>query len=343
MASGSSTVRTPDSVKIHLLLAPFELGVLPTQLGSRIDLDNLLKLAQFVHTQSDTNYLSFIAWSKWACDILQLTPDLCWMYFETFDLVHGTPSVQRIKHFKKEQACTTKEDLLKLRAGVSVNSHEFMLFLYLQQFGRTSLKSRVVTDEWVSPEIARRKSEELDLSCAYRLQAHESARLTFFSRNLPELLQLLVEPEAVQVRNDEAAVPLQSLSALHFLVRIGSPELTTFPTLLLKPEHARLAGFSKLSQTFQLSKLTAWLREHLTATPGSPLSTGTEDEVRSYINDHPSAPTIFRVNKRTVKWDGSLEYLDAQTNILNCKFSTLYLLPFKYPPLPKYTFAPLSK
>ncbi|KAF2983220.1 hypothetical protein EK904_000387 [Melospiza melodia maxima] len=154
---------------------------------------------------------------------------------------------------------------------LSVDTLQFLLFLYVQQFHNVSLRRSLLGDEWPSP---RTKSPCLsEKSGTGNKNWDDQEHLAFVQSHLLDILELLLEPEQLSASSHSSCsslVSLEAVCALSFLLEgtvSNSGTVRPLHKLALRQPCHGLNGYSKGSRTFSLPKLESWLRSSLTANP----------------------------------------------------------------------------
>ncbi|NXP90500.1 TBCC1 protein, partial [Passerina amoena] len=154
---------------------------------------------------------------------------------------------------------------------LSVDTLQFLLFLYVQQFHNVSLRRSLLGDEWPSP---RTKSPSLSgKSGTKNKNWDDQEHLAFVQSHLLDILELLLEPEQLSASSHSSCsslVSFEAVCALSFLLEgtVGnSGTVRPLHKLALRQPCHDHNGYSKGSRTFSLPKLESWLRSSLTANP----------------------------------------------------------------------------
>ncbi|KAI1885316.1 hypothetical protein AGOR_G00218890 [Albula goreensis] len=257
-------------------LEPFLLGALQVPPPTKLSLHYLRKMAAYVHTRDGCYpHLGWPMWRHIACGKLQLPEDLAWLYFETFDLLTPHAPEDRLGWAEALSQCSSPKELDRVRSRLSVDTLQFLLFLYMQQLNRVSLRTSLIGEEWPSPR-ARSPSPSSDRETKTNSQNKnwdDQAHFTFIQTHLSDLLELLVEPGQLsrsgQVVRD-SQVSMEAVQGLSFLLE-GSMSrgraVHPLHKLLSRPPLQSQAGYSKLSRSFSLQQLQAWLRQALGLNP----------------------------------------------------------------------------
>ncbi|XP_056610967.1 TBCC domain-containing protein 1 isoform X2 [Triplophysa dalaica] len=257
-------------------LEPFLIGVLPVAPPSKFSLHYLRKMACYVRSRDGC--FPRLGWHMWrhiACGKLQLAEELAWVYFETFDLLMPHSVERRLEWAEALSQCHTPKELDRQRGKLSVDTLQFLLFLYLQQLNRISLRTSLIGEEWPSPRSRSpsSSSERETKISSQNKNWDDQAHLAFIHTHLPELLELLVEPGQLsvsgQILRDSHLTPeaLESLSLL--LEGSANPGRTVHPIhkLLSRAPLQAQAGFSKLNRAYSLQQLQGFLRKTLCLNP----------------------------------------------------------------------------
>ncbi|XP_061092009.1 TBCC domain-containing protein 1 [Conger conger] len=265
-----------DSTGVWPRLEPFLLGALQVPPPAKLSLHYLRKMAAYVRTREGC--YPRLAWTLWrhiACGKLQLAEDLAWLYFETFDLLTPHVPEERLGWAEALSQCACAKELDRVRGKLSVDTLQFLLFLYMQQLNRVSLRTSLIGEEWPSPR-ARSPSPSSDREAKTSSQNKnwdDQAHLTFVQTHLSDLLELLLEPGQLSQSGQavrDSQVSAEAVQSLGFLLEgCAGRGRTVHPLhrLLGRAPLQAQAGFSKLSRSFSLQQLQAWLRRTLCLNP----------------------------------------------------------------------------
>ena len=90
---------------------------------SKLGLHYLRKMALYVRTRDGCfPSLNWPMWRHIACGKLQLTEDLAWLYFETFDLLTTRPPEERLGWAEALSQCSDSKELDHQRSKVNLTS-----------------------------------------------------------------------------------------------------------------------------------------------------------------------------------------------------------------------------
>ncbi|XP_056098053.1 TBCC domain-containing protein 1 [Rhinichthys klamathensis goyatoka] len=334
-------------------LEPFMIGVLPATPPSKFSMHYLRKMASYVRTRDGC--FPRLGWHMWrhiACGKLQLAEELAWLYFETFDLLMPRSAEQRLEWAEALSQSHSPKELDRQHCKLSVNTLQFLLFLYLQQLNRISLRTSLIGEEWPSPRSRSpsSSSERETKISSQNKNWDDQAHLTFIQTHLAELLELLVEPGQLsssgQVLRDSqlTSEAIESLSLL--LEGSVSHSHTVHPIhkLLTRSALQSQAGFSKLSRTYSLQQFQGFLHQALCLNPfgistfsqsGKKLAwsmqvEGTLKKAKIFRNTHMAPPgsrlvLMSHVCKQTLAKD-SEKLNDANIKLHRCSEAFIYLL-----------------
>lgn len=264
-----------DSVSIWPRMDPFLLGALQVAPSSKLSLHYLRKMAIYVRTRDGC--FPILGWPMWrhiACGKLQFPEDHAWLYFETFDLLNGHTPEERLEWAECLSQCSTKDELDQQRNKLSVDTLQFLLFLYIQQLNRASLRTSLIGEEWPShrtrcPSPTDREAKTSSQNKNWDDQAH----LSFVQSHLPEILELLVEPGQLSQSGHalrDCQISLEAVRSLGLLLE-GSVShgraVQPVHKLLTKGPLQIQTGYSPLSHSFPLHQLLACLHQSLTLNP----------------------------------------------------------------------------
>ncbi|XP_044290322.1 TBCC domain-containing protein 1 isoform X2 [Varanus komodoensis] len=339
------------TVSLWVKMEPFIVGALQISPPSKFSMHYLRKMSTYVRMRSGEGYYPCLSWPMWrhiACGKLQLNKDLAWLYFELFDSLVERTSLEQFEWAEVMSNCSTEEELEKQRNKLSVDTLQFLLFLYIQQLNKVSLRTSLLGDEWPNPKS---KSYSLTGESTNQIKNwNDNYHQEFVQNHLQDLLELLLDPDQLTASSHSthsSLVSPEAVRALSFLIEGSVNKNRTVHRLhelaLWQPLHAR-SGFSKISKAFCFSKLESWLRACLTENPfgtsaclksGKKLAwaqqvEGTTKRAKIACSSHmvPSAHRMVvmsQVYKQTLaKSSDTLE--DAHVRIHRCCESFIYLL-----------------
>ncbi|XP_068001772.1 TBCC domain-containing protein 1 isoform X2 [Melanerpes formicivorus] len=269
-------------VRLWVRTEPFLVGVLPVPPPARLAPHYLRKMAAYTRARAAEGCFPRLSWPRWrhiACGKLRLGRDLAWLYFELFHGLLRREPAGRLEWAEAEAACASAEELERERSKLSVDTLQFLLFLYIQQVNKVSLRRSLVGEEWPSP---RSRSPSLaGKASSHNKNWDDQEHLAFLQSHLSELLELLLEPAGPRPAAPRA-VPLAAARALGLLLEgalracgcgaargcgCGCGAVRPLHQLALCPPCRRPSGYCEASRAFSLPQLESWLRSCLTANP----------------------------------------------------------------------------
>uniref|UniRef100_A0A1A8KA37 TBCC domain-containing protein 1 n=1 Tax=Nothobranchius kuhntae TaxID=321403 RepID=A0A1A8KA37_NOTKU len=262
-------------VAIWPRMEPFLLGALQVAPSSKLGLPYLRKMAIYVQTRDGCfPVLSWPRWKRIACGKLLLPEDVAWLYFETFDLLVDHRPQQRLEWAERLSQCSSKSELDHARNMLSVDTLQFLLFLYIQQLNRMSLRTSLIGEEWPSHRARSPSPSEREAKISYQNRNwDDQAHLSFMQSHLAEILELLAEPGQLspsgQAQRD-SQISREAVRSLGLLLEgaadHGKP-VQPVHRLLVKGPLQTQAGYSTQSRSFPLRKLLSCLQRCLTLIP----------------------------------------------------------------------------
>ncbi|XP_034371698.1 TBCC domain-containing protein 1 isoform X2 [Arvicanthis niloticus] len=332
---------------------PFLVGALQEPPPSKFSLHYLRKVASYVRTRATNGAYPRLYWPTWrhiACGKLQLARDLAWLYFEIFDNLSVRTPEERLEWSEILSNCATEDEVEKQRNQLSVDTLQFLLFLYIQQLNKISLRTSLIGEEWPSPRSRPQSPSSTERPSCHNKNWNDYSHQAFVCDHLSELLELLLDPEQLTASfhsTHSSLLSREAVMALSFLIEgMVSKAKKVYPLhelALWQPLHAA-SGFSKASKTFSLYKLEAWLRTCLTTNPFGPSAClksgkklswahqveGSTKRAKIACNAH-TAPQLHRivvmsqVYKQTLA-KSSETLVGAHVRAHRCNESFIYLL-----------------
>ncbi|CAF95987.1 unnamed protein product, partial [Tetraodon nigroviridis] len=255
------------------------LSFLPTHLqvapSTKLSMHYLRKMSAYVRTRDGCfPVLSWPMWRHIACGKLQLPEDLAWLYFETFDLLNGHSPEERLEWAECLSQCSSKSELDQQRNKLSVDTLQFLLFLYIQQLNRVSLRASLIGEGWPNRTRSPSPSDREAKTSMQNKNWDDQAHLVFVQSHLAEVLELLVDPAQLThsgQTSKDCQIPLEVVRSLDLLLEGSSCHNRTsvqpVHRLLNKDPLQSQAGFSALSRCFTLQKLLSCVQHCLTLNP----------------------------------------------------------------------------
>ncbi|XP_009486268.2 TBCC domain-containing protein 1 [Pelecanus crispus] len=261
-------------VRLWVKTEPFLVGALPGPPPARLGPHYLRKMAAYARARAAEGCFPRLSWPRWrhiACGKLQLGRDLAWLYFELFHSLLRRDPPCRLEWAEAEAACASADDLERERSKLSVDTLQFLLFLYVQQVNKVSLRTSLIGEEWPSP---RTKSSSLTgKSAGENKNWNDQDHHAFVQSHLLDMLELLLEREPLTVSSHSthsSLVSYEAVCALSFLIEgTVNKSRMVYPLhelALWQPCH-RQNGYSKVSKAFSFPKIESWLRSCLTTNP----------------------------------------------------------------------------
>ncbi|CAH8831754.1 unnamed protein product [Trichobilharzia szidati] len=255
---------------------PFTYGIFQVHPHPRLAVHNIKKLVTYAKTKNKAvSRLSYSVWKHVACNKLQLTEDLAWVLFHTCLTMSAT-------HFEKLKEVDERifnagssMDAEKIRGSQSIELFTFVLFLYIQQINRISLRASAVSASAEWPGSYNRSSElDSGRSTPIRLcrNLDEQYHMQFISENLNEILDLLVEPDNHGGNSMDATLSEDAIEALNLILEGSADQgrtISSFSELVHMPTILPATGYSKVTRAFHLRGLHSWIRSWLAQNPFS--------------------------------------------------------------------------
>lgn len=268
-------METEGGISIWPRMEPFMLGALQVNPSSKLSLHYLHKMATYVRTRDGC--FPLLGWPMWrhiACGKLQLPEDIAWLYFETYDFLIGHTAEKRLERAECLSQCSSKSELDQQRNKLSVDTLQFIIFLFIQQLNRVSLRSSLIVEEWPSRTRSPSPSaSERESKTGSDKNWDDQAHLSFMHCHLAEILELLVEPSQ-QLRSGQAQrdsqVSLEAVRSLSLLLEGSDPQsraVQPVHRLLTKGPLQAQAYYCVKSRSFPLHKLLSCLQQNLTLNP----------------------------------------------------------------------------
>ncbi|XP_031220454.1 TBCC domain-containing protein 1 [Mastomys coucha] len=172
---------------------PFLVGALQEPPPSKFSLHYLRKIATYVRTRATEGAYPRLYWPTWrhiACGKLQLPKDLAWLYFEIFDNLSVRTPEERLEWSEILSNCATEDEVEKQRNQLSVDTLQFLLFLYIQQLNKISLRTSLIGEEWPSPRGRPQSPSPTERPSCHNKNWNDDSHQAFVWDHMSELLEL---------------------------------------------------------------------------------------------------------------------------------------------------------
>ncbi|XP_044107884.1 TBCC domain-containing protein 1 isoform X2 [Neovison vison] len=217
-----------DQSGVHLWVKaePFIVGALQVPPPSKFSLHYLRKISTYVRTRATEGAYPRLYWSTWrhiACGKLQLAKDLAWLYFEIFDSLAVKTPEERLEWSEILSNCMSEDEIEKQRNKLSVNTLQFLLFLYIQQLNKVSLRTSLIGEEWPSPRNRSQSPDLTEKSSCHNKNWNDYSHQAFVCDHLSDLLELLLDPEQLTASfhsTHNSLVSREAVVALSFLIEV---------------------------------------------------------------------------------------------------------------------------
>ncbi|XP_075034687.1 TBCC domain-containing protein 1 [Mixophyes fleayi] len=267
-----------DSYRVQLWVKtdPFLIGVLQFPPPAKFNIHYLRKMATYIRTRSVEDCYPRLCWSMWrhiACGKLQLVEDTAWLYFEAFHCLSERNAHKSLEWAETVSCCTSMEEYERVKSKLSVDTLQFLLFLYIQQINKVSLRTSLIGDEWPSPRARSPTPDLAGQSIFHNKNWDDYSHHAFMLNHMPYLLELLLDPDQLTKSSHSSQCSLLSLDAAQALGFLIEGTLNKNRTIhafidlaLYQPLQSR-SGYSKTTETFSLNKLQAWIKECFVVNP----------------------------------------------------------------------------
>ncbi|XP_069471864.1 TBCC domain-containing protein 1 [Ambystoma mexicanum] len=266
----------PLNVQLWPKTEPFLVGALQLPPPSKLSLHYLRKMSTYVRTRASEGCYPRLYWPMWrhiACGKLQLAEDLAWLYFQVFDSLVERSAEERLEWAETVSSCKSSEEQDKIRNKLSVDTLQFLLFLYIQQLNKVSLRTSLIGEEWPSPRARPSSPDFVGKSRSHDKNWDDYNHFTFMQHHLSDLLELLLDTDQLTASSHSTHCSLLSVDAvkaLSFLIEGTAESNQKVHQLkdlaLWQPLQAK-SGYSKTSKSFFFQKLQSWIRDCLVVNP----------------------------------------------------------------------------
>lgn len=261
------------NVKLWVRSEPFDVSTIQMPPPAKLTLPNLLKLNMYAKSKGDAGYprLSYPVWEHVACGKFKISEELAWMYFETFDMVAEDSCTTQLEWKENFAKCATDKEIERMKADISVDTVQFILFLYIQQVHKISLRESLVGggEEWPTKNRSPIDLDRKGMIGSKSLDEH--GQLMFVLNHLEDILELVTEPDSYSSSlggvGSDPALTDEAVHALGFLIAGSLDKRSVNDLQELAVISSNGDGYSKLSRTWSFRYLKSWIRSYLGISP----------------------------------------------------------------------------
>lgn len=341
-------------LRLWLRTDPFTIGALQVTPHPKLSLHYLKKVGTYAKSKGKAGFpqLTYSVWRHIACHKLSLSDELAQLYFDGFNLLKSQSVDDRRKWWEGFAGCQNQKDRETVYSQASVDTLQFLLYLFLQQVHKVSLRSSLVAgQEWPlrprSPELEGRASSPSASSPSKGVD--ESNHMSFILSHLSDILTLLAESDDYSSSATDLYLSHEAVTALGMLIE-GAVDKDRYVKPLIDLAKLQTAqsssGFSKITQAFSFRVFESWIRNHLILSPfgvsacitsgqrlnwpttGGDIESGKRGKVASNVTKAPKSHKLVFVSqvcKQTLaKTSNTLS--GSRVRIHRCHNSYLYLL-----------------
>ncbi|PIK60295.1 putative TBCC domain-containing protein 1-like [Apostichopus japonicus] len=340
--------------RLWLRTDPFTSGALQVAPHPKLNLHYLKKIGTYAQSKGKSGFpkLSYSVWRHIACHKLSLTENLAELYFQGFQLLNSDVAEERRKGQEQLSAVQDEKEKELVLSRTSVDTLQFLLYLFIQQVHKVSLRSSLVAgQEWPlrprSPDLDGRAVSPSSGSPSKGLD--ESNHLSFILSHLSDILTLLAESDAYSSSATDLYLSTEAVTALGLLIEGTVAKDRNVQSLIAIAKIQTVqasSGFSKITQAFSFRLFETWIRNCLVNSPfgvaacisagqrlnwpttGGDMESGKRGKIASNASKAPKSHTlvfISQVCKQTLA-KSSNTLTNSRVRIHRCRSSYLYLL-----------------
>jgi len=216
--------------------------------------------------------LSWNIWKHMAVNKMLMQEDLAWAYYEMFHTLMDLSPKRRLELAEMQQQSFESGDADLYRQHMAVPTLPFVLFLFIQQANKLSLRKSLLGDEW--PGASPRSSDSGLLSSKADSSSNtlnEKKHTQFFLTHFSEIVEVLSEGFKGQHNSSiDLHVDLEVVEALGFIVKgriVGQTSVYSINDLAVRHRLQAKSGYLKTMGYFSLHTFESWFRKSMSDNP----------------------------------------------------------------------------
>ena len=235
---------------------------------TKLTVSYLKKVITYAKAKHGYPFLSWPIWKHMAVNKMLMTEELAWTYFQLYFTLKNQTVEERIKFAEMRQQLLESKQPISYKQQMQVPTLEFVLFLFLQQANKVSLRKSLLGEEWpgTSPRLLE-SSGHSTRSDSSSSMTDENKHLHFFTSNFSKLVDLLCDESK---HNVNGTIAPEIIKVIGLVVQGRVAQKNTVYSLLeiaMHPKVQSISGYMPLKSCFSFHKFENWLVSCLTENP----------------------------------------------------------------------------
>nr|CAB3266848.1 TBCC domain-containing protein 1-like [Phallusia mammillata] len=280
-------------VELWLNQDVFNLGVVYAHV--KLSVTYLRKVVIYAKSKGiDGGYpdLSWNIWKHMAVNKMLMEEDLAWAYFEMFYNLMDLSSKQRIELAELQHQYAESDSPALYKQDMRVPTLQFVLFLFIQQTNKSSLRRSLLGDEW--PGASPRSFEGSKGDSSSNI-LNEQKHVQFVLSHLLQMLEILSEIN----KDSDTTLHCDVVKALGFIIKgriLGQNNILSLYDIAVRHRVQVKSGYQKTEGCFAVRIFEAW--------------------VRSSLSDNPYGVMSCSINGSSLKWSKSVSDSRKRARVL---------------------------
>ena len=255
-------------VDVALWLQPdiFSFGILHAH--PKLTLVYLKKVVLYTKSKAkDGGYplLNWVIWKHMAVNKMLMEEDLAWAYFQLFFVLKKKTAKDCLDLAELRQQLSESNDSVSYKMHMSVPTLEFVLFLFVQQANKVSLRRSLLGEEWPGASPRLESPSHSGRSEIAASMSEEKKHIQFVLSHLTQMVELLSDSSKSKRKIDQSSIISgEVVKALGYIIhgKIQQQSRTVVYDLYELAIRSRVqedSGYIRPSNCFAFDTFKTWL------------------------------------------------------------------------------------
>lgn len=208
--------------------------------------------------------LSWSIWKHMAVNKMLMTEDLAWTYFQLYFTLKNKTVKEQIDFAELRQQLLESKHFVSYKQKMKIPTAEFVLFLFLQQANKVSLRKSLLGEEWPGTSPRLSDSSRSDTS---PIITDEHKHIQFFGSNFAKLIDLLFDKSKQNGNHTISCKMVQILGSVVLGKFTHEKTILSLLDLATHPKIQSISGYEPSKKYFSFHKFENWLLSCLTENP----------------------------------------------------------------------------
>ena len=216
-------------------------------------------------------YLSWLIWKHMAVNKMLMDENLAWTYFQIFYTLKSKPVKERLEFAELQQQLAESQNSTSYKQHMKVSTLEFVLFLFMQQANKVSLRKSLMGEEWPGCSPRLESPVHSSRSDVAATTVDERKHIHFVLSHFSQIIDILTDGNKTKTFPQQGPViSVEVVKALGYLIhgRIRSQSvICNLYDIAIRHRIQNNSGYLRATDCFSMLKFEQWLTKVLGENP----------------------------------------------------------------------------